>query len=44
ITRRVQHEPSAVGYALFGHPPTDDAELVNLARLLDDIERQVANS
>jgi hypothetical protein len=44
IARRVQYEPIAVEYALFGRPPTDDAELVNLARLLDDIERQVANS
>jgi hypothetical protein len=44
ITRRVRHEPPAVEYALFGPPPADDAELVNLARLLDDIERQVANS
>jgi hypothetical protein len=44
ITRRVRHESPAVEYALFGRPPTDDAELVNLARLLDDIERQVANS
>ena len=38
------HDPPAVEYALFGPPPADDAELVNLARLLDDIERQVAHS
>jgi hypothetical protein len=44
IARRVRHEPFAVEYALFGRPPADDTELVNLARLLDDIERQVANS
>jgi Domain of unknown function (DUF4350) len=29
---------------LFGPPPGDDAELVNLARELDNIERQVAQS
>lgn len=44
VARRVRHGPAAVEYALFGPPPTDDAELVTLARLLDDIERQVANS
>jgi hypothetical protein len=44
VAYRVSHERSAVDYALFGPPPSDDAELVNLSRLLDDIERQVATS
>jgi hypothetical protein len=44
VARRVRHQPTAIEYALFGPPPSDDAELVNLSRLLDDIERQVANS
>ena len=33
-----------VGIRLFGPPPATDADLVNLARALDDIERQVAQS
>lgn len=44
VAHRVRSEPSTVEYALFGPPPSDDAELVNLSRLLDDIERQVATS
>jgi hypothetical protein len=44
VARRVDHGADAVAYALFGPPPGDDAELLNLARLLDDIERQVATS
>ncbi|TPG24012.1 DUF4350 domain-containing protein [Mycolicibacterium hodleri] len=42
--QRIRYEPNAIEYALFGPPPSDDAELVNLSRLLDDIERQVADS
>jgi hypothetical protein len=37
------HAP-AVGHALFGPPPASDDDLVNLARELDNIERQVAQS
>jgi hypothetical protein len=44
VGQRVRHDPNTIAYALFGPAPTDDAELVNLSRLLDDIERQVANS
>lgn len=44
VARRIGRESTAIDYALFGPPPSDDAELVNLARLLDDIERQVADS
>ncbi|MEO3758490.1 DUF4350 domain-containing protein [Mycobacterium sp. B14F4] len=36
--------PQSAMRTLFGPPPGDDAELVNLARELDDIERQVAHS
>ncbi|MGV0787224.1 DUF4350 domain-containing protein [Mycolicibacterium sp. XJ2] len=36
--------PQAVAHTLFGPPPGDDVELVNLARELDNIERQVARS
>lgn len=36
--------PQPVAHILFGPPPADDAELVNLARELDTIERQVARS
>ncbi|OBI75182.1 DUF4350 domain-containing protein [Mycobacterium sp. E740] len=36
--------PQALGDILFGPPPRDDAELVRLARELDNIERQVARS
>ena len=33
--------PEAVWHTLFGRPPTSDAELLQLARTLDQIERQV---
>ncbi|RAV09134.1 hypothetical protein DQP55_17960 [Mycolicibacterium sp. GF69] len=36
--------PQTVARILFGPPPGDDAELVNLARELDNIERQVTHS
>ena len=36
--------PQPLAQTLFGPPPGDDAELVALARELDDIERQVAHS
>lgn len=44
VAQRIHHDPAAIDYALFGPDPSDDAELVNLSRLLDDIERQVATS
>ena len=37
-------EQAAIGAALYGPPPTDDAGLVRLAGFLDDLERQVRNS
>ena len=44
VAERSGIHPQAVAHALFGPPPATDAELVNLARELDDIERQVAQS
>jgi hypothetical protein len=44
LAQRIHYEPTVIEHALYGPPPTDDTELVNLSRLLDDIERQVANS
>lgn len=44
VAQRVTNGAAAVEYALFGPEPPDDAGLLNLAQLLDDIERQVANS
>ena len=37
-------DPQAVAHTLFGPPPATDADLVNLAHELDNIERQVAQS
>jgi uncharacterized protein DUF4350 len=44
IAQRINADPNALAYTLFGPPPDVDADLVNLARQLDDIERQVALS
>lgn len=44
IAMRVDVDPNALGHMLFGPPPATDADLVNLARQLDDIERQVVLS
>jgi hypothetical protein len=37
-------DPQVVAHILFGPPPAGDDELVNLAKELDNIERQVAQS
>lgn len=37
-------DQQAVGHILFGPPPSTDEDLVNLARELDNLERQVAQS
>ena len=37
-------DPATVAHTLFGPPPATDADLVNLAHQLDNIERQVAQS
>jgi hypothetical protein len=40
---RIGADPAFVSYHLFGPPPTTDNDLLQLARALDDIERQVAH-
>lgn len=42
VARRTGSDPGFVSYHLFGPPPTTDHDLLQLARALDDIERQVA--
>jgi hypothetical protein len=44
VVQRIDQDPEFVRYALFGPPPATDADLVNLAHALDNIERQVAQS
>jgi hypothetical protein len=44
VAQRIGADPDALGHLLFGPPPGTDADLVNLANQLDDIERQVALS
>ncbi|ORW11875.1 DUF4350 domain-containing protein [Mycobacterium kyorinense] len=43
IAARSGTDPETVRNRLFGPPPASDADLVHLARALDDIERQVAH-
>jgi len=44
VAERCNRPPELVQHILFGPPPSSDDDLVNLARELDDIERQVAHS
>ncbi len=44
VAQRSRIDPAAVGAALFGPAPGTEADLVNLAHHLDDIERQVTQS
>lgn len=44
VVQRTGQYPNVVGHTLFGPPPATDADLVNLANALDNIERQVAQS
>ncbi|MGE5694301.1 MAG: DUF4350 domain-containing protein [Candidatus Sericytochromatia bacterium] len=44
MAERCDKRPEALHHILFGPSPASDDDLVNLARELDDIERQVANS
>lgn len=44
VAERCGRQPELVHHILFGPPPSSDDGLVNLARELDDIERQVAHS
>lgn len=43
VARRSGTDPGFVSYHLFGPPPATDNDLLQLARALDDIERQVAH-
>jgi hypothetical protein len=43
VAQRVGSDPGLVSYQLFGPPPTTDHDLLQLARALDEIERQVAH-
>jgi hypothetical protein len=44
VAQRIGGDPTAIGHWLYGPAPDTDADLVELARHLDDIERQVARS
>lgn len=44
VAERGRGRPEAVHHTLYGPPPATDTDLVNLARELDDIGRQVADS
>jgi hypothetical protein len=44
VAQRCTLDPQWVARTLYGQPPVSDAELVDLARALDDIERKVAHS
>ncbi|WP_186273254.1 DUF4350 domain-containing protein [Mycobacterium kubicae] len=44
IAQRSGADPEFVRYHLFGPPPATDSDLLQLARALDDIERQVTHS
>jgi hypothetical protein len=44
VAQRSGSQPESVRHILFGPSPATDADLVQLARALDDIERQVAQT
>jgi hypothetical protein len=44
VAQRSGADPEFVRYHLYGPPPTTDNDLLQLARALDDIERQVTHS
>lgn len=44
LSERCDKSREQLQYVFFGPEPASDADLVNLARTLDDIERQVTNS
>lgn len=44
VVQRCSEQPESVQHALYGPAPATDADLLTLARVLDDIERQVAHS
>ncbi|MFI0404989.1 DUF4350 domain-containing protein [Actinomadura sp. 3N508] len=44
VARRTTYDETYVGAALYGPEPVDDAELIALSDVLDDLERQVRQS
>ncbi len=44
VAQRSRSHPELVRHILFGPPPATDPDLVQLARALDDIERQIAQT
>jgi hypothetical protein len=44
VAQRSRSHPESLQHILFGPPPATDADLVQLARALDDIERQIAQT
>ncbi|MGE2834085.1 DUF4350 domain-containing protein [Mycobacterium sp. SMC-4] len=44
VAQRCGGDAQAISHTLYGTAPVSDTDLVNLARALDDIERQVAQS
>ncbi|MGA8249104.1 MAG: hypothetical protein WB989_00105, partial [Mycobacterium sp.] len=44
VAQRSGTDANFVSYHLFGPPPATDNDLLQLARALDEIERQVARS
>jgi hypothetical protein len=44
LAGRTRYEQALIGSALYGPAPADDAELVRLTDILDDLERQVRQS
>jgi hypothetical protein len=44
VAQRSRYPAESLRHILFGPPPASDADLVQLARALDDIERQVAHA
>jgi hypothetical protein len=44
VAQRSGADADFVGYHLFGPPPANDNDLLQLARALDEIERQVTHS
>jgi hypothetical protein len=43
IAQHGRADPESLRHVLFGPPPTTDADLIQLSRALDDIERQVTH-
>jgi hypothetical protein len=44
VARRSEFDPESLRHILLGRAPATDADLIQLARALDDIERQVAHT